>query len=64
MLTLALCVVLKVAGNDVYEDPMPWLGSLLALFVPLVIIVIMLGQQPKTDVQHLSFKVRDRSWAG
>ncbi|KAJ1526896.1 hypothetical protein ONE63_008448 [Megalurothrips usitatus] len=57
LLTLALCVLLNVAGDTLYTDPMPWLGSLLALFVPLVVVVVMLGQQPQTDVSYLSFTV-------
>ncbi|KAJ1523702.1 hypothetical protein ONE63_001536 [Megalurothrips usitatus] len=57
LLTLALCVLLKVAGNDVYTDPMPWLAPLLALLVPLIIVVVLLDQQPRTDVSQLSFTV-------
>ncbi|KAK3930429.1 High affinity cationic amino acid transporter 1 [Frankliniella fusca] len=57
LLTLALCVLLKMSGDELYNDPMPWLGPLLALLVPLVIVVVMLGQQPKTNVTHLSFSV-------
>ncbi|KAJ1519768.1 hypothetical protein ONE63_005024 [Megalurothrips usitatus] len=57
LLTLALCVVMNAAGDDLYADPASWLAYLLGLFVPLVVVVIMLGQQPQADVSHLSFKV-------
>ncbi|XP_052124904.1 cationic amino acid transporter 3-like [Frankliniella occidentalis] len=57
LLTLALCVLLKLAGNDLYDDPKPWLGSLLALLVPLIVVVLMLGQQPKANVSQLAFSV-------
>ncbi|XP_034242963.1 cationic amino acid transporter 3-like [Thrips palmi] len=57
LLTLALCVLLKTAGDDLYSNTLAWLAPTLALLVPLVIVVIMLGQQPKADVAQLSFSV-------
>lgn len=57
LLTLALCVLLKLAGDDLYTDAMAWLSPVLALLIPLVIVVVMLGQQPKANVSELSFTV-------
>lgn len=57
LLTLALCVLLKMAGEDLYSNTAAWLGPMLALLVPLIAVVVMLGQQPKADVSELSFTV-------
>lgn len=57
ILTLGLCVLLRVAGDDLYTNSMAWLGPVLALLLPLLAVVVMLGRQPKSDVRELSFTV-------